>query len=168
MTGFISGNTWIAPILANGRLYIRSQSGTLICFDVNGDKDSNGVPDAWETQYFGSNGVSPTADSDGDGWNNLTEYIAGTDPKNDNGKLEARIALSNGQIVVTYPTIRTNGPAYMGVNRYYNLENCTDLLGGAWQLTPGATNLAGDNSTKLYANTPTGDSQFYRVKVKLQ
>ena len=46
------------------------------------DGDGDGLPDWWEQQYFG--GVSQLAsdDEDGDGSNNLTEYVAGTDPLN--------------------------------------------------------------------------------------
>ncbi len=45
------------------------------------DPDGDGIPDAWETQYFGgpTNCVA-SADSDGDGAANLGEYLAGTDP----------------------------------------------------------------------------------------
>jgi hypothetical protein len=44
------------------------------------DANTNGLPDAFERFYFGTLGVSPTADSDGDGQNNLAEFLAGTDP----------------------------------------------------------------------------------------
>ena len=47
------------------------------------DSDSDGLPDWWEMQYF-SNVTSGIATdfSDGDSFNNLEEYIAGTDPTN--------------------------------------------------------------------------------------
>lgn len=44
------------------------------------DLDGNGLPDDWEMQHFGRTGVDPNADSDGDGFSNLAEYEAGTDP----------------------------------------------------------------------------------------
>ena len=47
--------------------------------DTNGD----GLPDTWQIQYFGSISspqASPGADPDGDGFSNLQEYLAGTDP----------------------------------------------------------------------------------------
>jgi Bacterial TSP3 repeat len=44
------------------------------------DLDGNGLPDAWEAQYFGHTGVDPDADADGDGVSNYQEYLAGTNP----------------------------------------------------------------------------------------
>ena len=102
-----------------------------------------------------------------DGWDNLTEFIAGTNPTNNNGKLEVAIALSNGQAVVSYPAVRTNAAVGGTLNRYYNLEDCTNLEAGGWQLVPGATNVVGDNTTKTYTNT-VNPADFYRVKVRLQ
>jgi hypothetical protein len=47
------------------------------------DSDLDGLPDWWEQTYFGNptNAVA-TADADGDGQNNLAEYLAGTVPTN--------------------------------------------------------------------------------------
>lgn len=44
------------------------------------DTDGDGLPDWWEALFFGGN-VSPTADADGDGVNNLNEYLNDTNPK---------------------------------------------------------------------------------------
>jgi hypothetical protein len=44
------------------------------------DGDQNGLPDAWERQYFGATGVDPNADPDGDGTSNLQEYLNHADP----------------------------------------------------------------------------------------
>jgi len=47
------------------------------------DSNNNGIPDNWEAIYTNSyTGMVATADSDGDGVNNLYEYISGTDPNN--------------------------------------------------------------------------------------
>lgn len=45
------------------------------------DEDGNGLPDAWESKYFGHNGIDPNSDPDGDGYTNLQERANGTDPK---------------------------------------------------------------------------------------
>jgi hypothetical protein len=44
------------------------------------DLDENGLPDAWEVEYFGHAGVDPDADAHGDGMPNYQEYLAGTIP----------------------------------------------------------------------------------------
>ena len=45
------------------------------------DEDGDSLPDGWETYYFGdTNVVTGTDDPDGDGQDNLTEFVAGTDP----------------------------------------------------------------------------------------
>jgi hypothetical protein len=47
--------------------------------DLNGD----GLPDSWQSSFFGSSTnpqAAPSADPDLDGFNNLQEYLAGTNP----------------------------------------------------------------------------------------
>jgi hypothetical protein len=48
------------------------------------DTNHNGIPDAWESYYFGSVGTNRTqyTDSDGDGMSDYDEFIAGTNPTN--------------------------------------------------------------------------------------
>lgn len=49
---------------------------------IPADADLDGMPDSWEIAQFGSTDVLPNMDADEDGCNNLTEYVAGTDPLN--------------------------------------------------------------------------------------
>ncbi|HWA27858.1 MAG TPA: LamG-like jellyroll fold domain-containing protein [Lacunisphaera sp.] len=44
------------------------------------DTDQDGMPDAWETQYFGSLGHNGLADGDLDGLNDIQEFLHGSDP----------------------------------------------------------------------------------------
>jgi len=44
------------------------------------DSDTDGMPDDWETCYFGNLGHTGGVDSDGDGLSDLAEYIAGRHP----------------------------------------------------------------------------------------
>ena len=55
----------------------------------NGDSVGDGIPDWWRKMFFGGDGTTTNApgscascDADGDGFNNLQEYLAGTDPTN--------------------------------------------------------------------------------------
>lgn len=45
-----------------------------------GDSDADGLPDAWEVQYFGGLLQNATGDPDSDGLPNLQEYLGGTHP----------------------------------------------------------------------------------------
>ena len=50
------------------------------------DNDSDGLPDAWEMEYFGDLSQGPGMDFDGDGASNLEEYEGGSDPNDPNDK----------------------------------------------------------------------------------
>jgi hypothetical protein len=45
------------------------------------DSDGDGMSDAWEALYFGAGGANPNDDFDNDGFSNLREFRAGTNPK---------------------------------------------------------------------------------------
>jgi len=48
------------------------------------DSDNDGLPDSWETNYFGDLSQTATGNPDGDQLNNLQEFTAGTDPTTSN------------------------------------------------------------------------------------
>jgi len=58
----------------------RFGSVTSAVMTVSFDTDHDGLPDAWEVQYFGNLAQTPWDDFDGDGVSNYDEYIDGTDP----------------------------------------------------------------------------------------
>lgn len=55
-------------------------SGTATATFTQLDADADGLPDAWEQQYFGTLVQSPTADTDSDRLSNLDEFKLGTNP----------------------------------------------------------------------------------------
>jgi hypothetical protein len=175
-TNLMSGAlfTWTSPTLANGKLYLRSQSGLLICYDVsyNASSFSNNIPPAdWVDHYYsGTNNYTNAAasDSDHDGMTAWQEYVAGTDPTNNSSCLKASISMSNNNIVVAYPTIAATDAAYAGRSRYYGLESSTNLQPPTWVPVPGGTNVLGNNNSAIYTNNAPSGALFYRVRVMLQ
>jgi hypothetical protein len=51
---------------------------------LSDDVDGDGLPDNWETNYFGNLSYKGTTDTDGDGYTNLVEYQRGTNPADPN------------------------------------------------------------------------------------
>jgi hypothetical protein len=61
------------------------------------DSDHDGMPDAWELQYFGSLARNGTGDYDSDGVTDLNEYLGGSDPT-DQHSIPVFTAAPNGSI----------------------------------------------------------------------
>ncbi len=77
---------------------------------------TNGLPDWWQMEYFGTLNVDPYADPDNDGLCNLDEYILGTNPTNANSLTPLHtdaqalfLAYTNYDAHCTYGLIVTNG-----------------------------------------------------------
>ena len=106
------------------------------------------------------------SDPDGDGLSTWQEYIAGTQPTNPASTFQVCLAWSNGQLLVTLPTIAT-GPQHEGLNRYYGLEFRTNLLSDTWRPVPGFTNVRAAGQMLISTNTAAFNNYFYRGTVRL-
>jgi hypothetical protein len=73
--------TW--QTITNGAQYSFDTSSGILQVAFT-DTDGDGLPDSWEMQYFGNLAQGPNDDPDGDGFTNLQEYQAGTNPTNAN------------------------------------------------------------------------------------
>jgi len=128
---------------------------------MSADTDHDGLPDEWEL----ANGLDPNDpngangaldDPDGDGMDNLQEFLAGTDPHN------AADALRFDGISVTDQACLLRFNAHSGRN--YTVERLS-VLGDTnmWEVI---TNLVPSTDGPLTVVDPqAGASQYYRLKV---
>jgi len=142
---------------------------------LGGDADLDGLPDAWEELQLYFAGlpttdlarIAPTGDLDGDGVNNLTEYIAGT---------YAADATETFYLKITQATeTRSDFEFFTITSKVYQLEKSVDLQ--SWtpaEFTVGAATVASTVYTATGVGVITGSiprdaaeaKTFYRLKVR--
>jgi CubicO group peptidase (beta-lactamase class C family) len=110
--------------------------------------------------------AASTNDQDGDGLSSWQEYIAGTHPTNPASVLDVHVTWSDGQWLVTLPTVET-GARHEGLNRYYSLESRTGLVGVGWEPVPGLTDVRGTGQVLIWTNPAGASNRFYRGSVRL-
>jgi hypothetical protein len=132
------------------------------------DSDADNMADVWEVRHFGgTNEVDCGAakDKDSDGYSNIEEYVAGTDPTNNASVFSLAIQnMAGGAIVIDWWAHRINAfdAAYGDQQRYYSLEHSSELLQADWVPVPGRTNILADDSIFRYTNLPAVQIEFYR------
>lgn len=122
--------------LLHYRIFAQSSQGTVSShlsssFDTRSliDLDGDGMADAWETACFGGPHASAALDDwDHDGFTNLDEYVAGTDPANPQSCLRV-ISLAPGD--PGFFRLRWQSAAMVD----YEIWQSTDLTG--WVKLPG-------------------------------
>jgi len=121
------------------------------------DSDGDGLPDSWETQNHlnpadatGDNG--PEGDPDHDGFSNLAEYLAGTDP-NDPASLLRILNLSNGGQVISWQSVP--GKNY----QVYSTPSLTQAL------EPLSGDITAYNQNASFTNNLAVGPRFYRIRL---
>ncbi len=119
------------------------------------DFNSNGLPDAWEARYKFS-GISPSADSDGDGANNAKEAAWGTDPFDGNSKIAISLQKSGNDAVVSWTK---------GLQKNQKISRSSNLT--SWQnlpltITPGNPN----DSATIVNQFTAATSAFFNVETQ--
>ena len=104
-----------------------SETGTvdLALTDLRGDSDGNGLPDHFELRWFSvRTGTDPYDDADEDGYDNLSEYIANTLPRDGDSLLQfTQIRKAGGGTEVIWDTAE---------GRQYTLLYSTNVLDQPW------------------------------------
>ena len=112
------------------------------------------LPEVWQLQYFGRTGIDPLDDPDGDGRDNLGEFLAGTNPLDTSSVFSIEIAAEAvGGPRLTWFSI---------AGRVYTLRRSTDLLVGFQDL---AVNVQATPPLNSYQDATASGSgpYFYRV-----
>ena len=140
-------------------------TGTLDLSVINVGNDDfgiyagDGIPDAWQVQYFGENNplAAPTADADGTGQDNLFKYTAGLDPTDPTSRFVTTVAT----IPVALQHTITFSPRLAG--RTYTLQYSHDLK--TWNTFTGWSTLDnGQTRTVMDIDNRTA-RKFYRVLI---
>ncbi|MBU0606602.1 MAG: hypothetical protein KKI08_01895 [Armatimonadetes bacterium] len=130
-------------------------------YEVRQDTDDDGVPDSWELAYFpGLGNVTTNSNSDGDPLLDKDEFVAGTDPtdEEDYFRIGNCVAPSagGGEVVIVWDTV---------TGRLYRVHTTTNLLG----LWSNVLQRAGNDAPMSYTNDlPTPAGRFFKLDVRLQ
>jgi hypothetical protein len=137
--------------------------------DLTGDANNDGLPDAWQIQYFGSANspnAAPNASPAGDGIPNWLKYSLGLNPNVPGIVVPDGVVWANGSnfvggtnIIKIYTAAEVAFDTGVGTN--YQLQ-AISTLGGGWQ--PVGPLIVGDGTSRsLLTSTRTNHLQFYRV-----
>lgn len=156
-TGKLSGSIYSANCgwisLSNAFAVVQTDS-----IPGGADLNANGLPDAWELTFFGTLGVNPNADPDGDGMSNKQEYLAGTNPTNslDNLKITVFNSSPGGtNASLTWSSVLT---------RYYSIQETTNLTSQVWiNNSAGVIVPNGLFTTRAFTDS-NATNRFYRVE----
>ena len=119
------------------------------------DGDGDGMRDAWEITYFGSTNVGPLADWDQDGFPNVHEHDAGTDPTNAASLLIATDAAvdAGGGVVMEWQSVSGK---YYAIRRWMNLASTGEVVTGGIPASP---------PVNRHTNDTSGPRGYYRVEL---
>lgn len=123
------------------------------------DSVGDGISDNWRATYFGGDGSTATylsiatADPDADGFNNLAEFNAGTDPNDASSFYSITdFEYMTGNITLNFPTV---------ANRRYRLHSSETLATASW--APLLYEIIGDGQTKQLSVNNNDPQGFYRI-----
>jgi PKD repeat protein len=121
---------------------------------------------AWQIQYFGSTtnpAAAPTADPDGDGFSNLQEFLAGTDPTNNVSSFRITSIVGTGDdVLIDWMT---------GIGKTNALQATAGTADGSYSTNDFADIFTVTNATGLLTNyldvgaATNVPSRFYRVRL---
>ena len=153
---FASAGTYAVQVtnLATGTSGTNSATAELI---VMSDFDRDRLGDAWEAQfgYSTNNPFNAGFDDDGDGRDNLAEFLAGTDPKDKESYLRIESIQMTGQGPAVGFTARTN--------HGYTVQFREGVARGRWQLLSQVPAPTADRPVIVLDRFPQTAARLYRI-----
>lgn len=125
---------------------------------LDGDSDSDGVPDWWESKHYLSLTLADAhTDIDADGGGSFYEWVADTDPNDPLSKLTLLAFRRSAQIEIDF--------GITSVNRRYWIEASTSAMHGDWSpaTDPPVVGIGGDMS--LTTPATFGPDALFRIRV---
>jgi len=123
---------------------------------IDPDSDGDGMPDAWEVQFFGSLSQNGGADSDQDGSSDLHEYIADTDPTDAKSRLQIGIQLVDGGVRIDWSGGTWATEILQQRSGFDSASAWVDVF----------TNLPPTSNPASFTNSVrASDTMFYRIRV---
>ena len=153
----INNNVTLVPALA-GKMTTGGRLDLLKIVDTDGD----GLPDWWENETLTNLAQTATADGDGDGFTNLDEFLAGTNPTDPASHLafSSIATASDGagkHFVLTFPSIE---------DRNYRIEWSGTLQAGSWRdLGEPVTGTGEILKVRDLSAWDNAERRFYRMSV---
>jgi hypothetical protein len=149
-------NVYIGPLTHDiATVGTQSVSQTAVVVRDSSSANTDGIPNAWWNQYFGTtSGVSASADTDSDGFSNAQEYLLGTHPLDSSSSFRITSIERNGtNAMVTWSAV---------TNKVYQLQGKTSLGALTWSnlSVPPVTAISNSASAQHAAG---GVEHFYRV-----
>ncbi len=129
--------------------------------DNYGSYAADGLEDTWQVQYFGADNANagPTMDPDGDGQNNLFEFVAGLDPTDASSlfhlRIEKVVGQPNEKHLIFSP--RFNDRTYT--------PQVGNLISGEWESLTGSTQTDNGEERTVTDPSATDTSKFYRIQI---
>ena len=142
-------DNWLAAAPTAGRTNAKT---------ADGDRDADGMDDAWELAHKlnPANAADAMADADNDGVTNLGEFRSGTDPNDGESRfLIQSIEVAGGRVTIS---------VHVSPGRRYRVE-FSDKVNGGWIKLAEFTTDDDQRLAKAESNAPLAQARFYRIQL---
>ena len=169
-----NSSSFTTPALSTATSYWVKVSNTFGNVNSNTAVVSIMAPyDAWKTFYFTPAQLAnplfsgPTADPDGDGASNDSEYVFGTVPTVSETAFNPVLTKTATQFTLAFTARSATGTGYAGRTRHYAIESAADPSQAVWPLVAGYEDIVATGQNVSYTAPITPGKKIFRLKVWL-